>query len=189
MNPKQVFMADDETSNSVMRKLGSLYMATNAIVIGDVIIGEDTNIWPYVCIRGDVAAIRIGNCCSIQDFVMIHCRHLVSLEIGNNVIIGHQACVHCKIIGDDTLVGIGAKILDNAVVGKRCLIAAGSVVRPGTVIPDDHMVAGIPAKIIRKLRENDYIYHQNVINRYLVLAKEHVEGKFTQLMPNQIQAI
>ncbi len=161
-----------------MRKVKDIYIFDNAVIVGDVEIGANTNIWPFVCIRGDVAPIRIGPGCSIQDHSMLHCKRDVALEIGANVIIGHHACVHCKSVGDRALIGIGARVLDNSEIGQDCLVAAGAVVRPGTIVPDGQMIAGVPARAIRDVTEDDIAYQKEVCERYVHLAQQHCDGRF-----------
>jgi len=164
-----------------MRLVRGFYLAESAVLMGDVTIGPDTNIWPFVCARGDVAPIRVGSACSVQDHTMLHCKHGVAMDIGDHVLIGHHACVHCTRVGDWTLVGIGSRILDDAQVGSHCIVAAGAVVTPGTIIPDGKLIAGVPAKIIRDVSEKDRAYIHDVVTRYVDLAKDHVAGKFLPL--------
>jgi len=161
-----------------MRRIKDFYVAEAAVVMGDVTIGKDTNLWPFVCARGDVAPIRIGEGCSIQDFTMLHCRHKVPMEIGNHVLIGHHATAHCTRIGAWTLVGIGSRILDGSEIGSECIIAAGAVVVPGTIIPNGKLVAGVPAKILRDVTDKDTTYIRDVLGRYVQLARDHADGKF-----------
>lgn len=161
-----------------MRRIDGIFVAWNAVIVGDVQIGANTNIWPFVCIRGDVAPVRIGRRCSIQDQVTLHCQNRVPLLLGDDVIVGHQACVHCKSVGARTLIGIGARVLDQCEIGADCLIAAGAVLRPGTVVPDGSMVAGVPGKILREVTEADRLYHRDVVSRYVDLAQAHCDGRF-----------
>ena len=162
----------------MIRKVDEYFIAENAVVIGDVTIGVETNIWPFACIRGDVAAISIGKHCSIQDHTMLHCKSHVSLEIADSVVIGHHACVHCSYVGEFSLIGIGATVLDDSRVGNHCIVAAGAVVRPNTTVPDGHLIAGVPAKIIRTITNKERNYIQTVCKRYIRLAVDHSEGKF-----------
>ena len=164
-----------------IRRVRDFFVAEAAVIMGDVTIGQDTNIWPFVCVRGDVAPIRIGAGCSIQDFTMLHCRHKVPMEIGNHVLVGHHATVHCTRVGDWTMVGIGARVLDGAEIGSECIIAAGAVVVPGMIVPDGKLVAGVPAKILRDVTDKDKAYIRDVITRYVELARDHVAGKFPPL--------
>ncbi len=164
-------MSQSPLSPHRMRRVGNVYVSEAAVIIGDVTIGEETNIWPFVCARGDVAPIRVGRGCSIQDFTMLHCKHRVPLEIGDHVLVGHHATVHCSRVGNWTLIGIGARVLDECVVGSDCIVAAGAVVTPGTVVPDGKLVAGVPAKILRDVTDKDKAYIRDVIGRYVELAR------------------
>lgn len=170
-------MHGQQTSGQ-MRLIGQVYISQAAIILGDVQFGPDTNVWPFVCARGDVAPIRVGRGCSIQDFTMLHCRHNVPLVIGNHVLVGHHATVHCSEVGDWTLIGIGSNVLDESIIGSNCIVAAGAVVTPGTIVPDGKLIAGVPARIIRDVTEKDRAYIRDVVTRYVDLARAHVEGKF-----------
>ena len=161
-----------------MKKKFDYYLAEYTYIVGAVSIGKDTNIWPFTCIRGDVAPITIGSRCSIQEHSVLHCQHKVPLEIENDVIIGHRACVHCAFIGSGALIGIGATVLDRSRIGSECIVAAGAVVLPGTVVPDGSVIAGVPAKIIRPVADADSAYIKDVITRYVTLAQDHADGKF-----------
>jgi len=158
--------------------LGGIFVAESAVIVGDVELGPGTNVWPFVAIRGDVAPIRVGRRVSIQDHVMLHCRHGVALEIGDDVVIGHHACVHCARVGSGTLVGIGSRILDDAVIGAGCVVAAGAVVTPGTKVPEGMVVAGVPARVLRPVEQRDRDYVARVAARYVRLAASHVAGGF-----------
>ena len=132
------------------------FIAPNAYIIGDVVIGNNCTIMFGAIIRGDVNYIRIGNNTNIQDNAVLHVtREKYPLIIGNNVSIGHGAIVHgCK-IDDNVLIGIGAKVLDGAKIGENCLIAAGAVVRENTEIPPYSLVTGVPGKIKKRLENKD----------------------------------
>jgi carbonic anhydrase/acetyltransferase-like protein (isoleucine patch superfamily) len=126
------------------------YLADTAVIIGDVIIGDQCSLWFNVVIRGDVNSIRIGNKVNIQDGTVLHCLYQRSvIEIGNNVSIGHNVVVHGAVIRDNVLIGMGAVILDNAVIGENSIIAAGSVVLTGTVVSPGSIYAGVPAKRVK----------------------------------------
>ena len=154
-----------------MQRLNSAWIWPGSVVVGDVELGEDTNVWPFVSIRGDVAPIRVGKRCSIQDQVTLHCRHTVPLEIGDDVVVGHQACVHCRRVEDGALIGIGAKVLDNAIVGEGALVAAGAVVTPGTIVEAGMVYAGVPAKPLRPVSDQEREWHYAVVARYVDLAR------------------
>lgn len=167
-------------SRQILR-VGHFFAATTTVLVGDIEVGDDTNFWPFVVARGDVAPIRVGKRCSVQDFTMLHCKHKQALEIGDEVLIGHHACVHCRRVEDGVLVGIGSRILDESEVGEGSIVAAGAVVAPGTKVPAGKVVAGVPAKVIRDVRPEDRAYVTNVISRYVELARAHVAGEFKPL--------
>ncbi|MGB4665640.1 MAG: gamma carbonic anhydrase family protein, partial [Bacteroidales bacterium] len=133
------------------------WIADNATIVGDVIIGEQCTIWFNAVVRGDVHYIHIGNKVNIQDQVVIHCTYQTSpVEIGNNVSIGHSAIIHgCK-IGNNVLIGMGAIIMDDVIIEDNCIIAAGAIVTKNTFIPSYSVFAGIPAKKIKNLSEEQF---------------------------------
>jgi carbonic anhydrase/acetyltransferase-like protein (isoleucine patch superfamily) len=133
----------------------------------------------HVTIRGDIAPIRIGRRCNVQDGTVIHTKHSVALHIADEVGIGHRAVVHCTSVGPRTLIGIGAIVLDEAVIGADCLIAAGALITPGTVIPDGSVVMGMPGKVVRSITDADRKYHQHVISSYVSLGRRHAMGEFS----------
>ncbi|MDX9881913.1 MAG: gamma carbonic anhydrase family protein [Prolixibacteraceae bacterium] len=126
------------------------FLAENAVVIGDVEIGDDCSVWYSAVIRGDVHYIRIGNNTNIQDCAVIHATYKKSpTNIGNNVIIAHGAIVHGCTIHDNVMIGMNAVVLDDAVIESNSIVAAGSVVSKGTVVEAGSVYAGIPAKKIK----------------------------------------
>tara|TARA_B100000795_G_scaffold241568_1_gene204367 strand:- start:5565 stop:6089 length:525 start_codon:yes stop_codon:yes gene_type:complete len=132
----------------------SVFVAESADVMGKVILKEQSSVWFNAVIRGDCDYIEVGKRSNIQDGAVLHADPGQPLKIGEDVTVGHQAMIHCKSIGDRTLIGIQAVILDGAVVGSDCLIAANALVKAGAVIPDGSMVVGSPGKIIRQTEEN-----------------------------------
>jgi len=133
-------------------KLGKdVFLAPGVVVLGDVEIGDGSNLWFYTVARADVHSIRIGKDVNIQDFCMLHVTGArFPLHIGNRVIVGHRAVLHGCTIHDDALIGIGALVLDGAVVEQGAIVAAGAVVSPGTVIPANRLAVGIPARPTRE---------------------------------------
>lgn len=126
------------------------FIADNATLTGDVIIGNDCSIWFNAVIRGDVHSIRIGNNVNIQDNVVIHCTYQKApVNIGNNVSIAHSAIIHGCTIKDNVLIGMGAIIMDDVVVESNSVIAAGAVVSKNTIVKSGSVYAGVPAKLIR----------------------------------------
>lgn len=128
------------------------FIADNATVVGDVIMGRDCSVWFTAVIRGDVNSIRVGDRSNIQDGAVIHCTYeRASTTIGNNVSIGHRAIVHGCTVEDNSLIGMGAIVMDNAVVQNNCIIAAGAVVLEKTICESGFIYAGIPAKKVKQL--------------------------------------
>jgi carbonic anhydrase/acetyltransferase-like protein (isoleucine patch superfamily) len=128
------------------------FIAENAAIIGDVVIGENCSVWFSAVIRGDVHYIRVGNNVNIQDGAIIHCTYQKSpTNIGNNVSIAHGAIIHGCTINDNVLVGMNAVILDDAVIESNSIIAAGAVVTKGTVVQSGSVWAGSPAKKIKDI--------------------------------------
>lgn len=128
------------------------YLAENATIIGDVVIGESCSIWFNTVLRGDVNSIRIGNSVNIQDGSVLHTLYEKStIEIGDNVSVGHNVVIHGAKICDNALIGMGSVILDHAVIGQGAIIAAGSVVLSNTQIEPGSIYAGIPAKFVKKV--------------------------------------
>jgi acetyltransferase/carbonic anhydrase len=130
------------------------FLADNAAIIGDVEMGDDCSIWFGAVLRGDVHSIRIGNKVNIQDNATIHATYKKSpTNIGNNVSIAHNAVIHGCTIKDNVLIGMGAIVLDDAVVESNTIVAAGSVVTKGTVVESGWVYAGTPAKKMKQLGE------------------------------------
>jgi gamma-carbonic anhydrase len=128
------------------------FLAENAAIIGDVVIGENCSVWFSAVIRGDVHYIHIGNNVNIQDGAIIHCTYQKSpTNIGNNVSIAHGAIVHGCTIHDNVLIGMNAVILDDAVIESNSIIAAGAIITKGTIVPSGTVWAGSPAKKIKDI--------------------------------------
>jgi len=130
----------------------SCFIAPNATVVGDVVMGNDCSIWFNTVVRGDVNSIRIGDKVNIQDGACIHCTYQKTQTIiGNNVSIGHNAIVHGCTVADNVLIGMGAIVMDNAVIGENSIIAAGAVVLEGTIVDAGSIFAGVPAKKVKEI--------------------------------------
>jgi gamma-carbonic anhydrase len=137
-------------------RLGTgVYIARGAVVLGDVTLGDHSSVWYNAVLRGDINRIEIGHHTNIQDNAVIHLADDFPCLIGNWVTVGHSAVVHACTVGDETLIGIGAIVLDGAKVGRQCLVGAKALVTPGTEIPDGAMVFGAPAKIVRMLSDTE----------------------------------
>lgn len=128
------------------------FLADNATILGDVILGDDCSVWYNAVVRGDVHYIRIGKNVNIQDGVIVHCTYRQApVNIGNNVSIAHNAIIHGCTINDNVLVGMGAILMDHVVVNSNSIIAAGALVTKGTVIESDSVYAGTPARKIKSI--------------------------------------
>ncbi len=154
-------------------KIGkNAYLAENATIIGDVEMGDDCSIWFNAVLRGDVNSIRIGNKVNIQDGSVLHTLYQKSIvEIGDNVSIGHNVTIHGAKIEDNVLIGIGATVLDHAVIGSNSIIAANSLVLTGTIVEPNSIYAGVPAKKVKDIEpEQSREMVQKIANNYLMYA-------------------
>lgn len=149
----------------------SCFIAENATIVGDVVIGKDCSIWFTAVIRGDVNAIRIGSGTNIQDGAIIHCTYQkAATTIGNNVSIGHRAMVHGCTVKDNALIGMGAIVMDHAVVEENCIVAAGAVVLENTICEAGYIYAGIPAKKVKKLTPEQIANLQKTAANYVMYS-------------------
>ena len=147
----------------------SAWVDPTAVVIGDVVIGERSSVWPNVTIRGDVHSIRIGNETNVQDGSVLHVEeHKFSLTVGDRVTVGHSVVLHGCVVEDDCLIGIGAVVLNGAVIGKGSVIAAGALVPEGMAIPPGSLAMGVPAKVRREVTPEEQ-------ERFRVNAQHYVE--------------
>jgi len=153
------------------------FLADNATVIGDVIIGNNCSIWFNAVLRGDVNSIRIGNRVNIQDGSVIHTLYEKSVtEIGDDVSIGHNVVIHGAKIEDGALIGMGAIILDHAVIGEGSIIAAGAVVLSNTIVEAGSIYAGVPAKFVKKVdTEQSKEMNQKIARNYLMYSEWYKE--------------
>ena len=148
------------------------YVAENATIVGDVVLGNNCSIWFNAVIRGDVNSIIIGNKVNIQDGAVIHCTYQKHpTVIGNNVSIGHNAIVHGCVIKDNVLVGMGAIIMDNCTIESNSIIAAGSVVTQNTTVESGCIYAGVPAKKVKDIDQSDFAGEiERISNNYVMYS-------------------
>lgn len=132
-----------------------VYIAKGAVVLGDVTLGDHASVWYGAVLRGDINRIVVGHHTNIQDNAVLHLADEFACIVGNWVTVGHSAIVHACKVGDEVLIGMGAVILDGAVVGKQSLIGAKAVVTQGMKIPPGALVLGTPAKVVRQLTPNE----------------------------------
>ena len=155
-----------------MEANGGALVASTAVVDGDVILGERVSVWWNAVLRGDDAKITIGDGTNIQDFVMVHADPDVPMSVGRDVTVGHHATLHGVTIGDEALIGIGAVLLSGSNIGEGAIVAAGAVVRENTDVPPGVMVAGVPARVIRDVTEEELKLAAWRAGRYWKVAKE-----------------
>jgi carbonic anhydrase/acetyltransferase-like protein (isoleucine patch superfamily) len=148
------------------------FIAPNATICGDVLMGDDCSVWFNAVLRGDVNSIRMGNKVNVQDGAVIHCTYQKSKSlIGNNVSIGHNAIVHGCVIEDNVLVGMGAIIMDHAQIGTNSIIAAGAVVLENTIVEPGSIYAGVPAKKVKDISQELIKGEiERIANNYLFYA-------------------
>lgn len=162
----------------------SAYLADTARVTGQVVLGDGVNVWPSAVIRGDVAQVTIGQGTNIQDNATVHCDSGKPNTIGEHVTIGHNAVVHGLSVGDGSLIGMHATVLGETVIGQRCLVAAGALVPPGLNVPDDHLVIGVPGKVMRPTNDKEKQYLAWLADHYVQLAKRyHASPDAPELRP------
>lgn len=155
----------------------SVFLAPGVKIIGDVEIGEDSSVWYNSIIRGDVHYIKIGKLTNVQDCCMLHVTNgKYPLNIGNKVTVGHSVSLHGCTINDLCLIGIGAIILDGAVVEEKSIVAAGALVRQNFVVPGGKLVAGVPARIIRDLTKEELDDFERSALRYKKYTKLTIDS-------------
>lgn len=157
---------------------GSAFVHQTASVIGDVTLGENASIWCGAVLRGDMNSIYVGENSNVQDNATLHIALDNKVIIGKDVTIGHNAVVHGATIGDNTLIGMGAIILDNVVIGKNCIIGAGALITSNQVIPDNSVVVGNPFKIIKQTTAEQVKMISDNAEEYVKLSKEFTVGAF-----------
>jgi carbonic anhydrase/acetyltransferase-like protein (isoleucine patch superfamily) len=155
---------------------GDYYVAPNAAVIGTVVLEHGASVWFNVTIRGDSDVITLGENVNVQDGSVIHADEGTPVTLHRNVSIGHMVMLHGCTILENSLVGIGAIILNRAVVGRNCLIGAGALVPEGKVIPDNSLVLGVPGKVVRAMTPEDVALNTWIANHYVERAGQYRSG-------------
>lgn len=153
------------------------WVADTAILLGDVRLERHASVWYGAVLRGDQGTIHVGFGTNVQDLCVIHSRPGQSVRIGQRCSIGHRAVLHGCIIGDYTLIGIGAIILDGVLIGRNCVIGAGAVVTGGMNIPDNSFVIGVPGRITRTLEESNVTFQQRQALAYERIWRNLVSEK------------
>ncbi len=153
----------------------SCWVDPSAQVVGDVILGERASVWMNAVVRGDVHSIRIGAGSNVQDCAVLHgMRHLYPVHVGEGVSIGHNATVHGCTVEDNCLIGIGARVLNNARIGEGSIIAAGSVIPEGMAVPARSLVIGVPGRIRRAVTDDDLELIRMYARNYLDYTAEYL---------------
>ena len=159
----------------------SVFVAPSADIVGEVEIGAESSVWFQVVIRGDVNWIKIGTRTNVQDHSMLHVdRRGFPLSIGDDVTIGHRVTLHGCTIGDRCLIGMGATIMNGAEIGEECVVGAGALVTEGKKFEPRSLLMGVPAKVVRKLTEQEVGFLKKSSNNYVGDSREYLE-----MMTNQ----
>jgi gamma-carbonic anhydrase len=159
--------------NGIKPKSGNkCYFAPNATITGEVTMGDECSIWFNAVLRGDVNSITMGNRVNVQDQAVIHCTYKkAKTTIGNNVSIGHSAIVHGCTLEDNVLIGMGAIVMDHAVIGKNSMIAAGAVVLENTIVEPGSIYAGVPAKKVKQMTPEHFKeINERISENYVMYA-------------------
>ncbi|MCS6292847.1 MAG: gamma carbonic anhydrase family protein [Nitrospira sp.] len=154
----------------------SCFIEDTAVVIGDVVMGENCSVWFNAVIRGDVNHIRIGNRTNVQDLCMLHVTHDTHpLIIGNEVTIGHSVVLHGCTIKDRVLVGMGAIVMDGAVIGEDSVVGAGALVVEGTVVPPKSVILGSPGRVRRGVSDAELAWIKESAANYVKYARQYMD--------------
>ncbi len=151
----------------------NVYIAPGAIVRGNVTLMEHANIWFHAVLRAETGTITVGCGSNIQDGCVVH---VDEGAIGNHVTIGHNSTIHGCSIGDNTLIGMGAIVMNHAVIGNNCIVAAGALVTQNTVIPDNSLVLGNPAKIKRSVTTEEIAHNRQNADHYIAEAALYAQA-------------
>jgi len=164
--------------NGKLPQIGeNCFIAPNATIVGEVSMGADCSVWFNAVIRGDVHYIKMGDKVNVQDGAIIHCTYQKHpTNIGNNVSIGHNAMVHGCTIGDGSLIGINAIVLNGAKIGKNCLVGAGALVTEGKEFPDGSLIIGSPAKAVKNLNPEQIAEISRISTHYVDNAIRYRNG-------------
>ena len=176
-------MSIEKFENIIPTIHDSVYIHEQSLVIGDVVIGADSSVWPFSVIRGDVNSIRIGERTNVQDHSVLHVTHDgpyrpggYSLEIGDDVTIGHRVTLHGCQIANRCLIGMGATVMDGAVLHDNVILGAGSLVTPGKELEGGYLWMGQPARKVRALEESEIESLQYSAQHYVRLKNRYIAG-------------
>lgn len=149
------------------------FIAPNATIVGDVLLGRDASVWYGAVLRADIEAIRIGEGSNVQDLTLIHLADDLPVTVGRHTTIGHSAIIHACTIGDECLIGMGATVLDGAVIGDGSIVGAGALVTKRFVAPPGSMILGAPAKVVRALTPEEQAGVRRMAEKYIHVSRVH----------------
>lgn len=155
------------------RNEGAAFVAPSATVQGDVILKHGSTVWYGAVLRGDDGTLTLGENSNVQDNAVLHCDPGGQVVLGKNVTVGHSAIVHGCTVGDNSLIGMHATILNHAVVGRNCIIGAGALVPEGMVIPDNSVAVGVPARVIKTIRDDQLAHNIENSKAYVEMGRQH----------------
>lgn len=151
-------------------------LAAGAALAGEVILGDDVSVWYAAVLRGDLAPVTIGSGSNVQDGAVLHVGDDSPCTVGQDVVVGHRAVLHGCRVEDACLIGMQATILDDAVIGMGSIVGAGALVTQETIIPPRSLVLGVPARVVRKLTEEDEARHRAMAGKYVRLKQNYLRG-------------
>ncbi|MDX9802123.1 MAG: gamma carbonic anhydrase family protein [Spirochaetia bacterium] len=158
----------------------AVFIADSADIIGDVELGEDSNIWFNTTLRGDIAPIRVGKGTNIQDGAILHVNHDMPCIVGDNVTVGHGAIIHAATVKEGCLIGMGAILLDECEIGEDSVVGAGSLVTGGKVFPPRSLIIGSPARKIKEISDEDIAKIRANASEYIALGKKTAQSNKKQ---------
>ena len=155
----------------------AVFIAESADIIGDVTLGEDSNIWFNTTLRGDIAPIRVGKGTNIQDGAVLHVNHDMPCIVGDNVTVGHSAVIHAAKVGNGCLIGMGAILLNESEIGEESVVGAGALVTEGKKFPPRSLIIGSPARKVKDITDEDVIKIRANADEYITLGKETAKSR------------
>jgi carbonic anhydrase/acetyltransferase-like protein (isoleucine patch superfamily) len=161
-----------------MQHIRDFYVAPGVVVTGDVVLSAGVNIWFGAVLRADLARISLGPRVNIQDGCVLHTDHDEPQVLEEGVVVGHRAVLHGRLIGRDTLVGMGALLLSGCEIGPECLIAAGTLVTEKRRIPPRSVVMGVPGRVMRAVTDEEVKHTRAICASYLDMAQRYAQGGF-----------
>lgn len=167
------------TMNLRIEAINDYFVASTAVVLGDVELGPGVNLWFGVVVRGDLARIRLEARVNLQDGCMVHTDQGEPQIIEEGVVAGHGVILHGRRVGRGSLLGMRATLLSGSEIGAECLIAAGALVTEGSKIPPRSVVMGVPGKVVREVTEDDLATTRRIAAHYLTMAQRHANGEFS----------